>query len=303
MDKQRYVELQAELAGLNELLNLAPQDAVIDRIGFEDRIARLQEELETNPPPPRWPASARLTFDGTPVAGRQGIHPNFGGTAINAFSKFINSLTETQLDLMGQQDDKRRGEGQHILITGITRGSFGFEIEESADHYAAHLEDPSPVGTAIEQAREIMGALAGNQESLAEAIADVDNSTVGELRTFVKLLADSGATCSLATESSTFRFTNLQQVRRGLNHLRQDNVQEGETEIRGFFRGYLPSARRAEFVNAETREILSARVDRAVPDAERINCVLNEPVTIRAKTRRVGTSRPRYVITNFERAE
>ena len=302
MNKQRYIQLQSELVGLNELLSLAPHDAVIDRIGFEDRMARLREELESDPPPSRWPAAARITFNGVPVSGRQGIQPHFGGTAIDVFSKFINSLTETQIDLLEQPDEEPRGEEPYIMITGIARGSFGFEIEESAEHHAAHLEGPSPVSTAIEQAREIMGALAGDQESLAEAIADVNNSTVSDLRAFVKLLADSRAICSLATENNVFRFTDVQQIRRGLNNLRQENVQEGNVEIQGYFQGYLPRVRRAEFVNAETQEVLSARVDRAVPNADNINCLLNEPVAIAARTRRVGSSRLRYVITNFQRA-
>ena len=143
-----------------------------------------------------------------------------------------------------------------------------------------------------------MKSSTGEAESLAEAIEETDNRALGDMRAFIRILADSDATCSLSFEGESFRFDSASDVQKALNNLSQDNVVEGEVDIRGHFQGYLPKVRRAEFVNEDTQEIITARVDRVVHDAERINSILGENVSIRARTRRVGSSSPVILFCN-----
>ena len=104
---------------------------------------------------------------------------------------------------------------------------------------------------------------------------------------------------TLSFEGDTFGFESPNEVRTALNSLSQDNVVEEEIAIRGHFQGYLPKVRRAEFVIEDTGEIITARVDRALDAAERINSILGDNISIAARTRRVGSSSPRYTILRF----
>ena len=299
MNKQLYDQLQTEMAALDELLEIVPEEAVIDRISIEKRKNLLERELETNPPPQRWPFAARIAFDGTPVLNSQGINANFGGDAMTTFAKLITSLAASQVTPLGERGVIPNQDSFQIAITGTSPGSFAFEIEEVPDQQISYLEAPTPVEVAIQQATEIMKSSTGEAESLAEAIEETDNRALGDMRAFIRILADSDATCSLSFEGESFRFDSASDVQKALNNLSQDNVVEGEVDIRGHFQGYLPKVRRAEFVNEDTQEIIMARVDRVVHDAERINSILGENVSIRARTRRVGSSSPRYTILQF----
>ena len=68
MNRQRYDQLHTELAALSDLLEMVPEEAVIDRISLQKRRLSVEWKLENDPPPQRWPSAARITFNGLPVA-------------------------------------------------------------------------------------------------------------------------------------------------------------------------------------------------------------------------------------------
>ena len=300
MNKHRFDRLQTELVALDDLLKIVPEEAVIDRISLEERRSRIEQKLEHDPPPPRWPSAARITFNGLPVASNQGINATFGGDAMRFFGKLITSLAASQGTTLGERGVIPNQENYQIVITGTSLGSFSFDIEEVSDQQSSYLEAPSPVEEAIKKAKEIMRSSTLEPEALAEAIEETDNRALNDLRGFMGVLAEHEAICSLSSDGDTFGFDSVSQVQTALSNLSQDNVIEEEIDIRGRFQGYLPKGRRTEFVDSSTREVISALVDRALSGAERINRVLDQDASIRARTRRVGSSNPRYTILHFE---
>ena len=291
--------LRAELAELDKLLSMTPESAVIDRMSLEYRRSQVQEELEANPPPARWPASAHLTFNGKPVVDRQGIYADFAGVAVDAFAKAVTSLAASQQGSLGERGIIPNQEDYRLLVTGTSLGSFGFEIEEAQDQQTSYIADESPVGMAIGQAKGILESLVGDEEMIAEAIVDTDERALDDLRDFLKVMANYEAICSLSFKNTAFRFLDVGQVRRGLASLGQANLHEGDREMDGHFQGFLPQGRRAEFVEEGADEVFSCWVDRAMENADAINEILAKPVHIKTRYRQVGTSRPRYVITEF----
>ena len=298
--ERQYHFLRADLAKLDRLLSMTPASEVIDRMGLEYRRSQVQAELEANPPPPRWPASAHLSFNGKPVVDRQGIYADFAGVAMDAFAKAVTSLAASQQGPLGERGVIRNQEDYRLLVTGTSLGSFGFEIEEAQDQHTSYITDESPVGLAIGQAKGILESLVGDEEMIAEAIADTDERALNDLRGFLKVMADSEAVCSLSFKNAAFRFRDVGQVRRGLASLEQDNLHEGDREMVGHFQGFLPQGRRAEFVERDAGEVLSCRVDRAMDNADAINGILAQPVHVKTHYRQVGTSRRRYVITGYD---
>ena len=300
MNRNAHEQLLSQLAGLNELLAITPESAAIDRISLEYRKSQIEEELRLNPSPPQWPVNAVVTFSGKPVIDSQGISADFGSKAMKEFSELIISLADGygngQESLVGNSD-----QGSNLLlITDVARGSFGFKVEEAFEPQTSFLTDESPVEAAIGRTKGIFEALTGDdEEALAEAIADIDSKGLNGLRGLLKLLADNQAVLSLSFKEDTFRFNDVSEVQRGLTDLGQENISEKELELVGYFQGFLPKVRRAEFVLSDTGEVISTRVDKQVTDAESINDILSQTVTVRASSRQVGNSRPRYTIVSL----
>ena len=129
--ERQYQFLRADLAELNNLLSMTPESAVIDRMSLEYRKSQVEAELEANPPPFRWPATAHLSFNGKPVVDRYGIYADFAGVAMDAFAKAVTSLAASQNASLGKRGVIPRQDEYRMLVTGTSHGSFGFEIEES----------------------------------------------------------------------------------------------------------------------------------------------------------------------------
>ena len=297
--ERQYHHLRAELAELDSLLSMTPEEAVIDRLSLEYRRSQVKEELDANPRPPRWPVTAHLTFNGKPVVDRQGIYAGFAGAAVDAFAKAVTSLAASQQFDLGKRGVIPRQEGYRLLVTGTSHGSFGFEIEEALDPQTTYIPDESAVGLAIGQAKGILESLVGDEETIVEAIADTDERALDDIRDFLEVMASSEAVCSLSFRNDVFRFRDVGQVRRGLASLAKDNIREGREELHGHFQGYLPKSRRAELVVSSSGDVISCSVESAVDDAESINDILGQDITIRTRFRQVGSSRPRYTILGW----
>ena len=297
--ERQYHELRAELAALEDLLSMTPEAAVIDRMSLEYRKAQVQEELEANPPPPHWPATAHLTFNGKPVVDRQGIYADFAGAAVDAFAKAVTSLAASRHAVLGRRGIIAHQDDYRLLVTGTSHGSFGFEIEEAFDPQATYIPGESGVELAIGQAKCILESLVGDEELIVEAIADTDERALDDIRDFLEVMAGSEAVCSLSFRNDVFGFRDVGQVKRGLASLAKDNIREGEEQLVGHFQGYLPKSRRAELVQSPSGDVISCTVDRAVDDAESINEILGQDITIRARYRKVGSSRPRHTILGW----
>ena len=299
--ERQYHYLRAELAKLNDILAMTPESAAIDRMSLEYRKAQVEEELEANPPPPRWPATAHLAFNGKPVVDRSGIYADFAGTAVDAFAKAVTSLAASQQTTLGERGVIPNREQYRLLVTGTSHGSFGFEVEEASDPQATYLADESLVELAIGQAKGILESLLVGEEALAEAIADADGRALDDLRDFLEVMADNEAICSLSFKNASFGFRDVGQVRRGVVSLGRDNLREGEAELRGHFQGFLPQSRRAEFVEDDSGEVISCRVDNAVDNPEVINSILGQRINVGARFRQVGNSRKHYTVTRYRR--
>ena len=298
MNKREYEQLRGQIAGLDELLAMVPSEAVIDRMSLESLHAELSERLTAYPVPERWPETARLTFNGMPVAAGRGIAADFGNRAVK---EFIDAVASVGASLHGGLSAKGpiRNRGNYsLVITGTATGSFGFELEEDIER-SQHAPGESPVESAIEQVNTIFKSLSDSDDALAEAIKDVHPRAIGDLRGFLKLVLDNRAVCALAFKGETFRFKDVEEVRRSLNRLDPQNIQEEELVLSGAFQGYLPDRRQAEFRQANTGEVIFGKVDAQVRNADAINEVLNTPVEVAARARRVGEGRPRYTITAY----
>jgi len=297
MNRRHYEWLRSGLGELDRLLEMMPEDAVISRMSLESERAKIAAELAAFTVPARWPATAQLTFNGDPVEGRRGIDAAF---AHHALGKYEVAVTTAGASIVGPLKDKGpipNRDNYRLLITNVATGSFGFEIEEANP---TDGPDPSPTECGIEQVHTLIKASAATDGDDDDTIAAAHPRVLSNVHGFLKTVADNRAICSLVFNGDRLGFRDTAQVRRSLANLNPANIRVEQREFIGYFLGYLPESRRAEFVNDETGELLSGKVAASVRDADGINYTLEQIFKLRVRIRMGTTGKPSYTIIGKE---
>ena len=299
MTLQEYRRLQAELGALKILLAELPPGREIERLGFESRMREVKEALAAQVASIREPLYARLTFRGKPIVGSYGIFAEFGASIVQAFSEAVAALGASQGGPLGTRGVLPGRDDYRMLITGTVPGSFGFQFEEAPNDNQTLFPEDSPLEPAIDQAKAIMKATLGTDDELTEALADIDPRAIEAIREFLDTMFSNEAVCTLEFKDDVFRFADVEQVRRSMVRLEQDNIHEADEEFSGVFLGILPHRRTFEFKLADNGEIISGKVGNDIAEPAAINHVIEKRGTIRVHSRRVGEGRPRYVLLSY----
>jgi len=299
MNIHEYQHLQAERTELIRILEQIPEENVIDRMSFQSRLEAVNEMLASVPAGAREPVRAKLTFRGKPIVGSHGMFAEFGAAAVDTFACAVAAIGASQNGPLGSRGTLPNRDDFQLLITGTALGSFGFELEEAPKDNAMLFSELSLVDTAIEQTKAIMEATIGTDDDLAEAVSEANPRALEALRAFLKTMADQEAVCTLEFKDKVFRFADVGQVRRSEERLSQDNIHEDQQQIEGFFQGVLPKRRTFEFRIGSSQEVIAGKVGPDIPDASVINRILEQPTTIYVATTRVGSGRPRYILSRY----
>ena len=298
MNIQEYHQLQAEHTALEILLEQLPTSSVIERMSLEARKKEVEDALASQPAPSREPVRAKLTFRGKPIVGSHGMFAEFGAAAVNTFAEAVAAIGASHVRPLGARGALPNREDYRLLITGTALGSFGFELEEAPKDDMLFPET-SLVESAIEQTKSIMEATIGTDDELTEAVFEADARALETLRAFLKTLADQEAVCTLEFKDKGFQFADVGQVRRSEGRLSRDNIHEDQQQIEGLFQGVLPKRRTFEFRIESSQEVITGKVGPDISDASAINHILEQLTTIDVVATRVGSGRPRYVLSRY----
>lgn len=302
MNQQEYNQLTSERAELDSLLSDIPETRVLERIGLKSRRDEIEALLE-GVRPLRDPVRTRLTFKGRPVVESQGIFVRFGASAVAAFSEAVAAIGASAGHVLGSRGKLPSRDDYRMLITATAVGSFGFELEEVPQANESLLDERSPVHRALLETRTILEATLGSDDDLTEAISDSEPRAIEALRKFLSELESQEAVFAMEFADQAFRFTDVPQLRRSFDRLKQDNIHESEESLVGTFQGVLPVRRTFEFKRSEDGEIISGRVSSEIESPAEINQILDQAVSIRVRSRRAGEGRPRFMLLEFSRAD
>ena len=305
MNVHDYRFLRSERATLEDLIEQTPSESTLTRLSFESRLQDVEEELE------RFAgdlstrlAGCRLTFRGPPVVSTHGIDADFGFVAAHDFTKAVTLVGAGASGYLPDRGRVPNSDQYKLLVTGTQPGSFSFIFEDASQRVPLASES-SPLEEAIGRLKTILKATTGTDEDLSEAISETPRRALSAVSAFLARMADSSATCALEFRGDVFSFRDSEQVRHSVNRMRED-IQEDSVSLWGQFQGYLPNQRRAEFLLEDAEEdflqelldtVIAATVLSTSSDRDNINPTLYTPVRIEARTRRVGSGRPRFVIT------
>ncbi|TEU23346.1 hypothetical protein [Alkanindiges illinoisensis] len=301
MNANQYTRLFSEVDALKTLLSQIPEENVIDRIGLEYRLGKVQEELNAVNPY-HINKKAKLTFRGSPVHGSEAISARFAAKATYLFSEAISTLSasfENVLHSMGPIPDSQFNQ---LMITNTAIGSFGFEFELPKADETDLCPNPSIVEKAIEEAQKLFEVAAtGTDDQLSDIVDEVNPRAIKKVHDFLGFLNDQDSWCGLEFNNHFFRFSDRQQLEKAVFRLKDDNIHEERVPFTGKFEGVLPVSRTFEFRTSIDNELIKGKIDGDILNPEIINKEwLLKPVTIQLTITRVGNSRPKFTLISLE---
>lgn len=296
MNLTEYRHLQAEQSFLTRQLAELPASAALTRKSNESRLRSVESKLASSKIPNLTPAWARLTFRGRPVVGSHGVFAEFGTKATSFFADAVSKIAAALVGPLSASGPIPNRDQSQLLITNTAIGSFGFELEEHCQNQLP-FGDESPAKQALELTRNLLQSTLGSDEELADSASATDPRAVEAVRAFVEVLATNEAVCALECGGKAFRFGDLGEVQKSLNRLSHDNLHEAETKLHGEFQGVLPKSRTFEFRLSDSGEVIRGKVGPAIVDPDPLNAHLHQPTTITVNEMRVGSGKPRYVLT------
>lgn len=297
MNRTEYLHLLGERSSLESMLQKIPEDDVLDRMSIESRLEKIKLLLAQTQITEKVPAKARLTFNGRPVIGTHGIFADFGMKAVNSFNDAVSAVAASLSGTLAAMGPIPNRDQTRLLITATAKGSFGFELEEHQPEGQLEFAEQTPVEESLERILTLLSStLSNDDEQLADSATELDQRALDKIRSFIKTLDEHEAVCALQYADRQFRFRDRGEVQHSLARLSQDNLHEEEQTLTVRFVGALPHRRSCEFMIADTKDVLLAKISPAAGEPDVINQHLKQPTEAKFIITRVGQGRPRYVL-------
>ncbi len=258
--KLRQEEASAERATIQQLLDQAIE--VGDSIGkmqFQRRLNELDDEIRIIGAIHEKTASAALFFSGPRVVGSRGIEADFAGNALDKFQDMVSKrFARREVGALGARGPVPVRPDSKLMVTGVTRGSFGFVLEEiSAQEEITNTQLHEVVSDVVDLLSKVSDPL---EEVFLEAVADIDSRLLTSTKEFFNTLstAQAGVRIVEGDRDISLGRDDVQRGRertQGLEVSERDNIQ-----LSGLLYGLMPDHRRFEFLVDTTEERISGRI-------------------------------------------
>lgn len=286
--------LHSEKQVLQGLLQTTPDDNLLERIGLEARLAQVEQEIAVldGAGAPMF-AETDLVFHGAPVHGSEGIDARFASNVLGAYqdllSKTLAGMQHPSLKPSGPVPDAHLS---RMHITGIARGSFGFELRELADQ---ETFEPTPLFRAAEEAGRLVQAAGSDDELFLDAVEGLNPRIHESLRVFLQIIRDAGATFRIQTARLQAEFS-AEAVVAAAERAAAERREEKDVPMRGRFLGVLHGSR--TFEHEVGREVIKGKADPDLELSELVQWDLKECVAhVRVfKWSRAGKEYHRYTL-------
>ena len=255
--QDRLHRLNADKAAVSALIEQLDAEDAMTRVSLEARrqqILNLIEETETEPEA----ISADVFFGGRPVAGTRGINSRFAFQAISNIQDLVTIVWAQENGELKSRGIVRNQDATSLQITGVTRGSFGFTLEEASP--LTHPETRADLASALENALFVLNAFGARHEgNLTDVLLTGHQRMLSKTGEFFKHMQREGATLRMVAQEATCNL-NAQAVARAADRAKLVTTDEPNQFIRGRLAGILPAARDFEFESARSGEVIKGKV-------------------------------------------
>ncbi|MCK5603001.1 hypothetical protein KAR91_14050 [Candidatus Pacearchaeota archaeon] len=199
-----------------------------------DRISKVRDKL----------ASVALFFGGDPVIGSRGISAEFAGKALEEFQELVSrTFAKAELGTLGKRGPIPLKSATKLMVTEITRGSFGFILDELSDQ--EEIED-TELNIMVDEVVNIITKTASpNDPDFEEIVVTLDDRTLIALKDFFVTLDSNNATLRLVEGSVDFTLDEP-SIQRGRARTEATSIDETDDFVTGKLIGFLPEHKKFE---------------------------------------------------------
>lgn len=268
-NKLRLDELSAEHVTVQSLL--AQSREVGDFLGakqFEQKLEQLDQQIAELADNTEVFASAALFFGGPKVIGARGIDAEFAGDALHNFQELVTKrFARQEVGRLGARGPIAGKDDSRLMVTGVTRGSFGFVLEEvGAQHEAIRTQLSEVVEDVVDIIKDVAGP---EEEPFLDAVGQMDGRLLGTTRSFFESLASGMATLRIVQGDREVLLSS-EAIQRAKKRTEDLEISEDATiELEGVL-FVLPTKRQFEFTLIESGETVGGKItadaSRAVGD-------------------------------------
>ena len=244
MTYNEYMWYRSEIHTLERLLGRLSEDRVVLRIGYEERLQRARQKLEGVVPPPR-PKKMEVTFTGEPVQSHYGIDANFAAESITITSDAVRLATAGATGELKPTGQIPRNTMGQPIITGVTLGSFGFELElpvpEGDPHGFSYPEQAvHRIQTLLASANE------DGDEQLSNAATELHPRALNKIGDLLDLMRKRDAQLTIQYQDNRVELGSSEDIERAARRLNPANMEDERTQVVGILSGVLPTTRQFE---------------------------------------------------------
>ena len=289
-----YMSYAAEINTLKRLLEGLPEERAIERIGFENRLRKAQQKIEGVPIPPL-PKKLLVSFTGEPVRNYYGIDANFAAESIAIVSDDVRLATSGATgELKPTGQIPRNAMGQPI-ITGVTLGSFGFELElpipEGDPHGFSYPEEAVHLIQAL-----LISANEGSNEELSCAASAIHPRAVNKTAALIDLMRKRNAKLTIDYQGNRVELTTSGDIERVAERLNPSNVEDRTVQVTGIMTGVIFTTRQFELMTIDGSTIVGRVAPEIQDPSETAKQFTNRLVNATIRTIRIGRRSPRHTL-------
>ena len=301
MTYNEYMWYRSEIYTLERLLNRLAGDRVVLRIGYEERLQRARQKLEGVVLPPR-PKKLEVSFTGEPVQSYYGIDANFAAESITIISDAVRLATAGATGELKPTGQIPRNTMGQPIITGVTLGSFGFEMElpipEGDPHGFSYPEQAvHRIQTLLTLANE------ASDEQLSNAAMAIHPRAVNKMAGLLDLMQKRDAQLAIQYQNSKVELTSSDAIESVAKRLNPANMEDRTTQVTGTMIGVVPATRQFELAPFDGPSI-QGRVAPDIRDPyQTARDFTNRQVSATIRTIRIGRRAPRHTLVHvFQQA-
>jgi hypothetical protein len=239
--------LAAERATVSKQLSEARGvDDLVGMMQFESRLAEIDRELVELASLSVTRAAVAMYFGGPKVLGMQGIDADFASNIIGNFQDMVSkSFIAMEIGDIGSRGPVPHRAETNLMVTGVTRGSFGFVLEELGNQSDAF---ETALTVVVDSVTSLINEIASAEEdAFAERIASIDSRLITASKNLFGTLSKAEATVRIVEGEREITLGRL-EVERGRERTEFLEVEENPgTILTGLLLGLLPQHRRFEF--------------------------------------------------------
>lgn len=242
----RIASLQGQLEAVEQMLSSTSN--ILMRTSLENRVALLEQQIETAASSSIDVAQFDVWFSGRGVYGSQGISAVFMRDTMQALMGMIQSSARDKVRRLREEHRKASMPRGQFYVTALTHGSFGYELAYK-DEQGSLFDDPAIVDSIRGTMSVIETATKGHLE-MEQLIHEQPIRMVSNLKDLFTTLKKQGSTLRMESGSRALMLDST-HVSQGYDNICLSDIIEKDEQVVAVFKGALIESGKFEYTDAE----------------------------------------------------